>query len=87
MSQAQLADALGVHRSAVIAWEAGTAPAFVNAVAIADLFGVAVDSLLAPHDEDPHTDSQSRGERNRPHLSAEHDLAVTSGAAGAAQGE
>jgi transcriptional regulator with XRE-family HTH domain len=47
LSQEQLAERLGVSRQAVTRWETGLGtPDLDNLVALADLFGVTVDSLL-----------------------------------------
>lgn len=70
--QAKLARALGVSRSRVIAWEAGEDPRFSNAVAIAELFGVTLDSFI---EEERDTPTAPRGTKP-PHTD---DLAVAAG--------
>ena len=48
LTQEELADKLGVSRQAVTKWEPGQdAPDIDDLTAIADLFGVTVDSLLS----------------------------------------
>ena len=46
MTQAELAKELGVATSTVSAWEHGTSdPSWLNAICLADLFGVSLDEL------------------------------------------
>lgn len=47
MTQEQLAERIGVSRQAVAKWEKGeTLPDIDNVIALADLYGVTVDSLV-----------------------------------------
>lgn len=45
------AEAIGVHRASVYAWEGGREPQLRHAVALAALYGVTLDSLFT-HDGD-----------------------------------
>lgn len=59
LSQEQMAERLGVSRQAVTRWETGLGtPDLDNIVAIADLFGVTVDSLLRDSPEQAVIDDE-----------------------------
>lgn len=54
------AEAIGVHRASVYAWEAGREPQLRHAVALAALYGVTLDSLFT-HAPQSTTDEPRRG--------------------------
>lgn len=66
MSQAELAQKVGVTCQAVSGWERGlSVPDVVNLVRLADVFGIAIDDLLGDvrnFDADAPTDSKSNPE-------------------------
>lgn len=72
LPQIAIAKALKVHRSAVVAWENGSDPSLRNAIAIADLFDVTLDSFI---EEERATPTEPRG-TEPPHTD---DLAVAAG--------
>lgn len=64
LSQQEVANALGVHRSAVSEWENGHAePLMRYAAGLADLFDLPLDVFVTSHD--PEADSASTG-RGKP---------------------
>lgn len=61
LSQEQMAERLGVSRQAVTRWETGLGtPDLDNVVAIADLYGVTVDSLLRGSLEQPEKSEEEQ---------------------------
>lgn len=61
LTQEDVAEAVGVERKAVMAWESDTGrePRLGQAVALAGLFQVPLDDLM--HDDDPATSIEIRG--------------------------
>ena len=51
LTQAEVADALGVQRTTVVTWEQGEHPQLRYAAALADLLGVPLDDLFVHEDE------------------------------------
>lgn len=61
MTQADLADLVGVTRQTIIAIEHGRySPSLEVAFRIAHVFGVRVDEVFQYQSDDPHPDSQNR---------------------------
>lgn len=53
LTQEELAEQINVSRQAVAKWEKGEAvPDVYNCAALADVFGVSVDELIAKHDDE-----------------------------------
>lgn len=63
------ADAIGVHRASVYAWEAGREPQLRHAVALAALYGVTLDSLFV-HEPDVATGAGVHGNDQAPTASS-----------------
>lgn len=59
-----MADATGTHRASVYGWEAGREPQMRHALALADLYGIQINSLFA-HDQDADTPAIA-GEESTP---------------------
>lgn len=59
LRQEDVAEAVGVERKAVIAWESGKEPRITQAAGMADLYGVSLDDLV--HEENADTALDPRG--------------------------
>lgn len=72
-----VAEAIGVHRASVYAWEGGREPQLRWAAALADLYRVTLDSFFT-HAPEPDRGSDGRGKSHEP------DTAAVGGSAGLA---
>lgn len=59
----QVAEATGTHRASVYGWEAGREPQMRHALALADLYGVSIDSLFI-HEPEAREASTAGGKAN-----------------------
>jgi transcriptional regulator with XRE-family HTH domain len=78
-----VADVLGVDRSSVYGWEQGREPQMRHVLALAELYGVAIDSLFvhADHDGDGTADADAlaASDGDSP-ANADTPAAITAGA-------
>lgn len=65
----QVAERTGTHRATVYGWEAGREPQMRHALALADLYGVAIDRFFV-HEAEVATSSDGHGKPHEPGTAA-----------------